>query len=78
MLALTGPRIIAMSASSFRKLELDAPVFARSRSVFERALRDGKERTRPELSSLLRRAGIEVEGIRLAYLVMRAELPHGR
>lgn len=74
MLALTAPRIRAANAYTYRKYELDRDVFRRSRKTLERALRGGKERTRSELASALRREGVAAEGIRLAALMIEAEL----
>jgi hypothetical protein len=74
MLALSGPRVNAISAHYYRKMELDDRTFRRSRDVFERVLRDGRYLTRPELGVALGRAGITASGTRLAFLTMRAEL----
>ena len=74
MLTLTAPRVNAVSAYYYRKLELDAATFARSRTTLERALRGGRHLTRAELASALQRAGIPAEGQRLGSLMMRAEL----
>jgi hypothetical protein len=74
MLALSAPRVHAANAYIYRQFELDDRLLARSRTLLERALRDGHEQTRSELASMLRRAGIAADGIRLAYLVMHAEL----
>jgi hypothetical protein len=74
MLALTAPRVHAANAHTYREFELDASVFRRSRKELERALRGGKERTRAELASVLRRGGIAAKGIRLAALMIEAEL----
>ena len=74
MLALSGPRVNAVSAHYYRKMELDERTFTRSRDVFERSLRDGAHKTRPELGAALRRAGIVASGTRLAFLTLRAEL----
>jgi len=74
MLALTAPRVHAANAHTYREFELDASVFRRSRKALERALRGGKERTRAELASVLRRGGIAAKGIRLAALMIEAEL----
>jgi hypothetical protein len=74
MLALSGPRVNAVNAHYYRKLGLDERTFTRSRTVFERALRDGVHLTRPELAAALRRAGIVAAGPRLAFLTMRTEL----
>jgi hypothetical protein len=74
MLALSGPRVNAISAHYYRKMELDERTFTRGRNVFERALRDRTYLTRPELGAALQRAGITASGTRLAFLTMRAEL----
>src|SRR5262245_7770384 len=74
MLALSGPRVNAVSAHYYRKMDLDERMFTRTRDVFERSLRDGAYKTRPELGAALRRAGIVATGTRLAFLTMRAEL----
>jgi hypothetical protein len=74
MLALSGPRVNALNAHYYRKLGLDERTFTRSRAAVERALRDGAQLTRPELGAVLRRAGVEAAGTRLAFLTMRLEL----
>jgi hypothetical protein len=74
MLALSGPRVNAISAHYYRKMELDERTFTRSRDVFERVLRDGTHLTRPELGAALRRAGMTASGTRLAFLTLRHEL----
>jgi hypothetical protein len=74
MLALTAPRVHAANAHYYRKVGLDERLFARSRSALERALQGGRHLTRTELASALRRAGIAADGMRLAYLMMHAEL----
>jgi hypothetical protein len=72
--ALTGPRVNTNNAFYYRKVGVDAPVLARSLGVLERALRDGKQLTRAQLASALRRARIDVQGQALAYVMMHAEL----
>jgi hypothetical protein len=74
MLALSGPRVNAVNAHYYRKMQLDERTFSRSRTAIERALRDGAHLTRPELKAALARARIQAEGPRLAFLIMRAEL----
>jgi hypothetical protein len=74
VLALTAPRVHAMNALYYRKCGLDTRLFARSATIVERALQGGRHSTRSELASVLRRAGIHADGMRLAYLMMRAEL----
>jgi hypothetical protein len=75
MLELTGPRIRASMASYDRRLGLDAPAFRKSRSILERVLRDGGQRTRAELHDDMHRAGLEVpSGQHMGNLLLRAEL----
>src|SRR5688500_3150151 len=74
MVALTAPRIHAVSAFYYRKSGLDRDVFKRSRRALEGALQGGKHLTRDELASVLRRARIPSDGLRRSYLMMQAEL----
>src|SRR3712207_4685634 len=73
LLRLTSPRVHAVNASYYRKLELDAAVLARSATVLTDALQGGKHLTRTELAVALEQAGIvrpTDDRLRLAYLVM--------
>jgi hypothetical protein len=74
MLGLTAPRVNAASAYYYRALELDDQLFQRSNAVLEQALQGGKHLTRTELLAALQQAGVNTEGLRSAYLMMRAEL----
>src|SRR5262245_53216938 len=74
LLALSAPRVHAVSAHYYRTMELDDKLFARSRKVFERALAGGKHLTRSELARRLEKAGILAKGPRLAFLMMHSEL----
>lgn len=74
MLELTGPRVHAQSGYMYRQLGLDAEVRARSEALLADALRGGQQRTRKELGEVLVAAGFDVEGFRLAYHLMSAEL----
>ena len=75
LLQLTAPRVNGKSGTVYRAMGLDDKTFARSRRIIEKALRRGEARTREELGTALAIAGIEARnGIRLACLMMRAEL----
>ncbi|HUS16682.1 MAG TPA: winged helix DNA-binding domain-containing protein [Chloroflexia bacterium] len=76
MLALTAPRVHALNAYWYRKLELDDALFRRIHAALEAALRGGRQLTRPEIATVLRRAGIPSEDVqpRFAYIMMHAEL----
>jgi hypothetical protein len=74
MLVLTGPRVQALNGFYYRLAGLDAAAFRRSHTVIERALRDGRHKTREELAADLAEAGMGLQGQGLAYVVMEAEL----
>jgi hypothetical protein len=74
MLELTAPRVNAASAYMYRQVELDEALFSRSNEVIAKALQGGHQLTRAELGAALAEAGIVAEGVRLAYIVGRAEL----
>jgi hypothetical protein len=74
LLQITAHRVNAASAYYFRSVELDARVFRRTNATISKALRGGVHLTRGELAARLLRAGIAVTGLRLVYIIMRAEL----
>ncbi|MCL5994463.1 MAG: winged helix DNA-binding domain-containing protein [Chloroflexi bacterium] len=75
MLALTAPRVHAVNAAMYRKLELDGAIFKRSNAALAKALQGGNQLTRDELREVLHTAGIVTAGeLRMGYLMMRAEL----
>lgn len=75
LLALTGPRVQALNAYMYRKLEMDNAFFNRSNAALVKALQGEKQLTRVELASELQQAGIDTAGeLRMGYILMRAEL----
>jgi Winged helix DNA-binding domain len=75
ILALTAPRVNAVNAYWYRKLELDDALFMYSNTVLASALQGSKQLTRPELVSVLQQAGIATDDLqRFTYIIMRAEL----
>jgi len=74
LLALTAPRVHAASAFTYRKLELDKKIAKRSNDTIGNALTGGKQLTREQLRIALEQKKIKADGIRLAYLIMNAEL----
>jgi hypothetical protein len=74
LVALSAPRIHAANAYYYRQAGLDAKVFAKSCAMMHRALDGGKRMTRAELAEHLRRAKIPADGMKLAYVMMHAEL----
>jgi len=74
MLKLTAPRVHAVSAYYYRQAGLDARVFSRSCAILQRALDGGRFLTRTELAVHLKRAKVPAEGLKLASIMMHAEL----
>ncbi len=75
MLTLTAPRVNAVNASWYRRLELDEALFRWSNAVLAKALQGGKQLTRAELVSVLKFAGIATDDLlRFTAIMMRAEL----
>ena len=74
MLALSAPRVHAANAYYYKQSGLDAKVFARGCAMISRVLADGESLTRAELAVALKRAKIPADGLKLAYIMMHAEL----
>ena len=81
LLMLTAPRVHQANAYTGREVELDKKTLARTNSILEKALEDGKHMTRTALEKILVKNKIRMEGpkpglrgIRLAYIMMHAEL----
>ena len=74
ILELTAPRVNAANAYYYRKLGLDDVIFAKSNAALTEAMQGGVQLTRAEISQVYKKIGINASGLRLAYLVMRAEL----
>lgn len=75
LLALSAPRVHAVNAFMYRKVELDEKVYKKTNAIMEKALRDGKQLTRDELRDAFTKAGIKTEGEqRMTYIMMQAEL----
>jgi hypothetical protein len=75
VLELTGPRVQAINAYMYRKLEMDKAFFKKSNVALVKALQGGRQLTRVELASALQQAGIATVGeLRMGYIMMRAEL----
>jgi hypothetical protein len=75
MLKLSAPRILAQSTSYFRNSRLDNELFKRSNHVLTKALQGGKQLTRAELVSTLKKHGIaSADLLQFTYLLIYAEL----
>jgi hypothetical protein len=73
LLALTAPRVHAALDYYNRQYELDAKVLSRSHKLIAKALGTGPL-TREQLGDALAKGGIEATGVRLAHILMAAEL----
>ena len=74
LLALSAPRVHANNAYYYQQLGLDAPIFKRSCAMMSRMLQGGEFKTRAELAVALKRAKVPADGLKLAYIMMHAEL----
>jgi hypothetical protein len=74
MLELTAPRIRASMRSRNNQLELTEKIFKKSKTIFEKILRDGNHLTRAELLSGLNKARITTDNNRLSHILFIAEL----
>ena len=74
MLALSGPRVHALNTHFYRQAGLDAKILNKSCAMIHRMLEGRKTLTRMEIAAHLTRAKIPADGLKLAYLVMQAEL----
>ncbi len=74
MLKLTAPRVNALAAYYYRKLELDESVFLHAKHAIIKALEGGSQLTRDELNTALARAGIVNNDLRMIHIMMWAEL----
>jgi hypothetical protein len=74
LLAVTGSRVHALNAYQYRALGLDDDVVTTTNRLLATALQDGRQMTRTEIGSYLAGHGITATGLRLGYVLMRAEL----
>jgi hypothetical protein len=74
MVELSAPRVHAANAYYYKQSGLDAKVFARSCAMIHRVLEDEQYKTRAELAVALKRAKVPADGLKLAYIMMFAEL----
>ena len=74
LLAITSPRVHLGNASSYKKTELSNTLLTRCQNVIIRSLEGGNFLKRTELQEILKQKKIKAEGIRLAYIMMHAEL----
>ena len=74
MQELTAPRVHAFNKYYYNKLGLTEAVLKNGSDILVKALEGGNELTRREMKETFDNAGIDAGGLRLAYLIMYAEL----
>jgi winged helix DNA-binding protein len=74
ILDISAPRVHALNAYYYRQTGVDASLAARTNGLFARSLEGGRQLTRKAMATVLQNAGISADGVKLAYLLMRAEL----
>jgi len=74
MLQLSAPRLKAFNKGSYGKLGIDETALRKSKKIIEKVLDGGPPLTRVELATELIKKKINTDDIRLAYLLMDAEL----
>ena len=74
LLKLTAPRVHALGAFMYRQLELNKAIIKKSYKLLEKTLRENRYLTRTELGSVFEKADIPATGVRLAHIMMSAEL----
>ena len=74
LLALSAPRIHAANDYYYRQAGLNAKTFNKACAMIHRVLEGGQMLTRAEIAVYLKRAKVPADGLKLAYLMMHAEL----
>jgi hypothetical protein len=74
ILEVTAPRVQRVNQTIYRQHSLDPATLDRGLAVIAEELRGGRHRTRAELGEALADQLLPNQGIRLAYIVMNAEL----
>jgi len=72
--ALTGPRVHQANGTQYRMQGITPDVARRARRIIEKTLARERVATRNRLAAALADGGLPANGVRLAYLVMHAEL----
>lgn len=75
MLALTAPRVKALTQYYWKQFELDEAEFSEANTIVTKALEGSKHLTRAELGVILGQAGISADDpMRVGHMLFRAEL----
>jgi hypothetical protein len=73
LMTATAPRVQAFNAPYYRQTDLSPATLAKANRLLSKAL-EGAQLTRAELAGRLAKGGIKAEGLRLACIMMNAEL----
>ena len=71
---LTAPRVHQLNKPHYKQFDLDEKVLKRSKDILIKSLRDKNYKKREELNQELKKAKIIADRMRLAYIIMHAEL----
>jgi hypothetical protein len=74
LLQLTAPNVHQLNAYYYRQQELDDRIFRKAHTIITRSLEGGRFATRTDLQEALRKGKIIADGVRLASIMMHAEL----
>lgn len=74
LMELTGPRIQQRNGTMYRRLELDAQLLSRTDELLRNALAEGQHLPRRAIAAHLAAHGVDANGMRLAYILMHAEV----
>lgn len=74
LLDLTAARIRQTCATAYRSYQLDSATISRANDAIIKAVEGGRQLTRNRIGEVLLQAGIETNSLRLAHIMMRAEL----
>lgn len=74
ILKLSSPRVNAVNAYMYRKLELNDSIFKRCNDILVKTLQGGKQLTRGAINKEFQKNKIIASGHRLSYIMMYAEL----
>jgi hypothetical protein len=74
LMTATAPRVQAFNALYYRQADLSPATLAKANRLLAKALAGDAQLTRAELAGRLAKGGIKAEGVRLACVMMNAEL----
>lgn len=74
ILKLSAPRVHALNAFMYRKMELDSKTLTRSNDIITKTLSGGQQLTRTAIKELFKQHHIIADGVQLGLLMMYAEL----